>query len=479
MNRQPPYPNGQVPYPNGQGQGQGQYQPMPPQQNPWGMPGQPPSPPYGQQPGGQAAQGPGQGQQYAPKPIRKKGGQPNPPRKNAPGKKKKKGLGSAFLVILIIGLSAYYIFTTLIPLGGPKTATVLAASAGQIHSGDALIVRNEQVFEEEGVYSVEYNAQEGSVVYRQDPICKVYTSSYNQRDITNLATVRSDIKTRLRELVSQQVADQRLETLDANVLNKAKEARKIAQGAKGNLLNIEADLAKEMSERKNYLKTNFSEDQRLTRLYNDENTYARRISSFTGSRTATKQAIVSFYTDGFEVLSTSNMENYSPNEVAEMIKGVVPAKEASQRGKTPIYRLIDENHWGVFFLIEDSTWNPARDSVYKLKLEQFENTIVEARVVSTSKAGNKLLIRMDINSSTLPVLDIRTCKAEIGEDVGGLVVPRRSLTQKEDMIGVVVLVDGIRQSFVPVTVIKEEGDKALITPVNPSLLFEGLTVMVY
>ncbi|NLB91539.1 MAG: hypothetical protein GX786_10030, partial [Clostridiales bacterium] len=395
--------------------------------------------------------------------------------------RKKRGLGGILLTVLIVSLSLYYVFITLFPAGGIRVAQIRSGSIGDIHKGEALIIRNEQVFSEEGVYSVEYIAEEGSVVYRQDPICKVYTSSYNQRDITNLAATREDIKTRQSELINEQKSiDQRLETLDVNVMNKAKEVRKIAQGAKGNLLNIEQDLAGEMKARKDYLRTAFSEDQRLTRLYNDENNYAQRINSFTRSRTATPQSsIVSFYTDGFENLSTNNMEEYSPSQVAQMIKGVKPEISGAERGKTPIYRLVEEEKWGVFFLIEKSNWTPAAGTVYQLKLEQFENIVVDAVIVSTSKAGDQLLLRMEVSAPVDQVLDMRTCKAELGENIGSLIVPKKSLYRQDDMIGVVVLVDGAKKTFVPVTVIKEEGNEAHIAPITVGLLYEGLTVLIH
>ncbi len=461
-----PYPQGQ-PYPQNQPGGW---------VNPSGQPGTPP-PFYGQPlPGsGEQQRVPWQnrpGQQ--PKKNRKKKRTPQAP-------KKKRGLGGVLLAVLVVGISAYYILTSLFLFGGRQDYAIVASgSLGDTYRGQALIVRNEQVFKETGVYSVEYIAQEGSQVYRQDPVCKVYTSSHNQKDIVALNAIRQDIKIRLRELINQEAKyDQELETKDGNVLNKVKEVRKIAQGAKGNLLNVEVDLANEMNDRRNYLKTAFSEDQLLTRLYGDESNYVSRVNSYTSSKTATKQGIVSFYTDGYESLSTATMEDYSPTQVMEMINGKKPALSATQRGETAIYRLVDENFWGVFLLIDNRQWNPAAGNVYKLKLEQFENTLVDVKIVSTTKAGDKLLLRMEVNGPVAPVLDMRTSNAELGVDVGSLVVPKKSLRTREDMTGVVVLVDGVRKTFVPVNVISEAGNNAYITPVTQGMLYEGLTVLVY
>lgn len=474
--QQPPYPQGNPPR---------QGQPYPQQPGGWNNQvnqpaGAPPfydQPPAGNSGGNQAPPPPKQVKRKKQKPAKKpqnRQTRPTPP-------KKKRGLGGIFFVILVVGISAYYIFSTLIPLGGRQgSALVASGSLGDTYRGQALIVRNEQVFKDTGVYSVEYIAQEGSLVYRKDPICKVYTSSHNQRDIVNLNTVRSDIKSRLEELINQEARyDQELETLDGNVLNKVKEVRKIAQGAKGNLLNIELDLASEMTSRKGYLKTAFSDDQRLTRLYSDENNYVSRVNSYTSSKTAGKQGIVSFYTDGYEGLSTTSMEEYTPKQVADMIAGGKPSLTPSQKGETPIYRLVDENLWGVFLLIDNTQWNPTAGNTYKLKLEQFENTLVDVKIISTTKAGDKLLLRMEVDGPVTPVLDMRTCSAELGVDVGSLVVPKKSIRTRDDMTGVVVLVDGVRKTFVPVQVIRETKDDAYVVPVTQGMLYEGLTVLVY
>lgn len=88
-------------------------------------------------------------------------------------------------------------------------------------------------------------------------------------------------------------------------------------------------------------------------------------------------------------------------------------------------------------------------------------------------------MRMEVDGPVNQVLDIRKCKVEIGENIGSLVVPKRSLTNKDDMVGVVVLVDGVKKTFVPVTVIKEEGNYTHIMPITQGLLSEGLVVIVY
>ena len=94
--------------------------------------------------------------------------------------------------------------------------------------------------------------------------------------------------------------------------------------------------------------------------------------------------------------------------------------------------------------------------------------------------GSDLLLRMRIPKSVEPVLNIRTCGATVGDFVSGVHVPMRALYAYDNMIGVVVLDNGI-QTFVPVTVISySDDDHAFVRPtISGSPLEAGKTVMLF
>jgi hypothetical protein len=79
---------------------------------------------------------------------------------------------------------------------------------------------------------------------------------------------------------------------------------------------------------------------------------------------------------------------------------------------------------------------------------------------------------------------MRTCQAQIGENVSSMMVPNRCIVRNKNSAtgavttGVVVL-DGDNQSFVPVTIISADNNNTYIEPVPPGYLYEGQTVRVY
>jgi hypothetical protein len=404
-------------------------------------------------------------------------GQRLPPRR-------KTGFGRILFVLAVLGFSGWYIYTTLVP-SGIRTAVISSGSLGFKYTGDAMIVRNETAYDEDGVTSVQYKAEEGSKVYKGDLICLVYTSGYSQKEVNTLQNLRDQIKDYQRGLIAQESTfDQKMTNLESDVLLKAKDVRKMVQGAKGNMLNMEKILDAAITARQDYIRQKYRDDTRLSRLYDDESTQLKRIQSYTKQRAATQESLVSFYTDGYEELNTSNFEQFSPTQVRAMLNGAKPEKSAVERGRTTIYRLVRQNGWGVLLLLNSPDWTPVQGQSYQLKLEQFENTVVNATVMSFTRSGGELLLRLSIPTDVSPVLFMRTCQAEIGENVSSILVPTRCIYRQKDpssgafMTGVVVM-DGINQAFVPVTVISTDGDNTYIEAVPPWSLDIGQTIRVF
>ena len=223
-----------------------------------------------------------------------------------PPEKGKKGLSffQMLLVAAALGFVAWYLYTTFVPEASPY-ATIEAGTLGARYKGDAVIVRDEVPYDAEGVISVDYLAEEGSVVYNRNNICEVYSSGYNSRESVTLQDYRDQIKEYQQSLLAEASApDPQLERLDAEVIEKAKEIRQMIAGTNGNMLNQERLLDTAITARQQFLQQKYSTDQRLSRLYDDERAQEQRIASWTKMYIATQESIVSFYTDGFEYALT-------------------------------------------------------------------------------------------------------------------------------------------------------------------------------
>ena len=398
--------------------------------------------------------------------------------------RKRSSFGRILFVLAVLGFSGWYIYTTLVP-SGIRTAQVTSGTRGFSYRGDALIVRNETAYEEDGVTSVQYIAEEGGKVFRGDLICLVYSSGYSQKEVGQLQILRDQIKEYHRSLIAKEPAfDQKMTRLESEVLQRAREVRQMVQGAKGNMLNMERLLDAAITAKQDYLREKYRDDTRLTRLYDDESTQEKRIQSYTKQRSAGQESLVSFYADGYEQLSPSNVDQISPAQVRAMLGGEKPARSAVQRGRTTVYRLVREKGWGVLLLLNSPDWTPVQNESYQLKLEQFENTVVDATVSSFTRSGGELLLRLTISGDVAPVLFMRTCQAQIGQYVSSMRVPTDCLLRQRDkntgdvLTGVVVM-SGVNAAFVPVNIISTEGGYSYIEPLQPGLLDVGQSVRVF
>ena len=404
--------------------------------------------------------------------------QMTPPQPPKPPKKK---LNILQLLILLaaFGFAIWYLVKTLAPAAAPY-ATITAGTLGARYSGDCLIVRNETPFDAEGVTSVDYKAEEGSLVQRGDTICNVYSSSLSTKEVTALQDYRDQIRDyQLQLLAAETTYDAKMARVESDVLSRAREVREMIAGARGSLINQEKLLDAAIDARQQYLKQKYSSDQRLTRLYDDELSQEQRIQSWTKAYAATQEGLVSFYSDGYEYsLTAANYDTFIPSDVRRMYNGYKPEKSTTDKGKTTIYRTVRDGMWYVLFLSDDSTWTPVDGQTYELKLERFENTTVMAKVESSTRSGGELLVRLSVSGSVKPVLYMRTCQAELGDYVSSLCVPSRALIRQDDM-DCVVVVDGANQSLIPVNILLRDGDNVYITAIQQGLLYEGQTVLLF
>ena len=404
---------------------------------------------------------------------------PQPPQFPQQPESRRMSVPQIMLIVLVLGFAVWYLVTALTPETSPY-ATITAGVIGSRYTGDCLIVRDETPFDAEGVTSVDYIAEEGSQVVRGTTICNVYSSGFSTREMTTLQDYRNQIKEyQIKLLKAQITTDPYMEKLEADVMTRAREVRDLIGGARGNMNNQESLLASAIQARQIRLKEMYSEDQRMTRLYDDELSQLQRISSWTKQYGATGDGLVSFYSDGYEYgLTVTNYDQFDPGQVRAMINGRKPTEDLAQKGKTTIYRLIRDGHWMVLMLIRNTNWNPVEGAEYELKLENFKDTMVKARVMSFTRTGGELEVRLDITDDVKPVLYIRTCTGVLGDNVSSLTVPARALYTQDNMPGVVV-VDGDYQFFIPVNVIDKRDGMVFISAIQQGALYEGQTVRLF
>ena len=408
-------------------------------------------------------------------------------------KKRRQKRGSALFTLVVLLLTLAGIVFAAVKLKDlfiepATTAIVEGSSLGNYYDGKLVIARNETLVSTENKTRIDFVAEEGSRVTNSSVICKVYSSGYNQTEINRLQTYREEIQTYHANQVLNTYVDAALDSENATIDALAQQVRTLVHGrGVGSLSSIEKQLESALSSRKNYLRQKYPDDQELSQLYKVENDQLKKIESWTTTYTAEEDCLVSFYTDGYEeVVNSRTYANLTPADVRNVVRGVAPDLDTVSKGNDPIFRTIIEDEWYALFLCTNPDWNPVVGEKYQMQLTGFDHWILQGEVMSFSRIGNDLLLRMRVNSDVEPVLNIRTCDATVGDFVSGVRVPVNALynyvdpNTKKESIGVIVL-DGSQQTFVEVIVISYPDEStAFVRPMlSGSPLEAGKTVMLF
>ncbi len=404
------------------------------------------------------------------------------PNTGMPTAKKRSGRMMYVILAAAVLLFAGIVILRMVAPGQVNYAYVQAGNLSARYTGDAVVVRNETIYAQEGVSQIDYIAEEGALLKRNDPVATVYSSGFSAKEWTTLNNYRMQIKEKQKELMGDSASDSKMLNLMSQVVERGMEVQRMVQGTSANLIKQEELLTSVIQDRQVYMHQKYSEDQKLNRLWDDENTQLQKISSWTKQYIAGSDGLVSFYTDGFELpLNMTNYGGYLPVEVRKIYEGRIPETETALSAKSvPVYRLVRQDPWAVLMLCNEKEWTPVEGRTYKLLIESFDNTIVDAQVESFTRSGGELLVRLMIyDTQKLPnVMYIRSCKVQLGESVNSLAVPSRAIYLREGVKGVVMTTDG-GEYWTGVEVISDDGQTAYIVPENPGVLYEGVRVRLF
>jgi hypothetical protein len=358
-----------------------------------------------------------------------------------------------------------------------RTAIVAAGQTGRTYAVDAVIIRDETLFDTDSAAGLKYLADDGAMVSRGSQIAQAYSSAYNQSDVNNLNKQLENIKAYYRTLLDQSTyPDTRLTALDETIdllVSQVRKASQTASGGAASLLSLKRQLERAMTERQSYLRQRFPNDTALNRYTDEEKTLRKRIESWTITYIADRPGLVSFYPDGYErALSGGTIEALTPAAARAVWNGAPPEQTAAERARSKVYKLVEPQGFYAAALSADKNWKPQPDEPYKIAFEGLEDIVYDAKVTTTTRSGGELLVRLYIDADVSPVLDTRRAKATVGEiATRGLLVPTDALRAQDGQTGVVL--DMEPAVFIPVTVLSSDAKESIVRPVNSGALVEG------
>ena len=383
-----------------------------------------------------------------------------------------------FFVFLLIVLVIALLIVRMLFFSGPKTSQVMMATSSQEQMVDCVLIRDEHVMESESTARVEYIAPENSLVASGDVVANVYTTGYSEQLLTNLETTRSNIQNYHKQLLSN-IVDADLNRLDKVVDMMAMEFKNlITHQTVGDLASVSAQLETAMVKRQEYLRQNKRADNKLTKLYEEENARLTSIQSWRKVANADRDGVVSFYLDGYEDdLTPTSINTLTIQDVQNVLAGNVLAATQDVREKG-FCRIVDQDKWYVAVLIEGNSWTPmvGQDNYYMM-MEGFDDLTFTAAVTNVQKENDVTLAVFQVTDPVGPLIYRRTGRVRFSITLQGLAVRTEALYNEAGQMGVWVY-DVPGGTFVPVNVLSTNGSLSMIQPVVDGALQLGQTILI-
>ncbi len=385
--------------------------------------------------------------------------------------------GRFYIFVLALLVIAFLILRLLL-FRGTRETVIMMANASQRQTVDCVIIRDETVTVSDSAARVEYIAAENSLVSQGDNVANIYATGYSESLLSNLENTRKNIQEYHKQLLAN-IVDADLSRLDAVVNLMALEFKNlITRRTTGNLKIVTSQLETAMVNRQEYLRQNKRGDNKLTKLYEEENARLASIQSWRKVSEAGRSGVVSFYIDGYENdLTPDALGTLSISDVRAVLAGDnLPNTRATRSGG--IYRIVDQNKWYVAVLSDGNTWTPVvgQDN-YFMQLEGFDDLGFTASVTSVQKEDGTTLAVFEIDDPIGPLIYQRTGKAQFSITLTGLSVRTEALYNQNGQMGVWVY-DVPGGTFVPVEVLSTDGSIAMIQPLVENALQLGQPILI-
>jgi len=384
--------------------------------------------------------------------------------------------GRFYVFLMLVAAIVMFLFRDSI-FTTSESAVVYSASASDVRTVQALIVRDEAVASEKQVSRVEFIAPENTLVRVGEPVAYVYSLEYSERLINELNNIRKNIQ-QYHKVVLGNELDSQLEVYDLTVKQKALDLKSLVRRTtNGNFLKLVDQLETSMEERRQYMSANMRSDTKLIKYYDEEKQKINTIEGWRAAKAAEADGVISFYLDGYEQsLTPETLENLTIDQMRTVLAGGSLSTQ-SGRSMTDIYRIVNQNHWYLVVMSDDASWNPVNGATYSFQLQGFEDLVYTGTVKRMQKSGTTVMAHLEVTDPIGPLLYQRSGTAALGTNLSGLSVPAKAVIKQNGQDGV-LLFDVPGGTFVPVEVIHLEDDTALVLPLVEGVIGVGSRVLI-
>ncbi|MDR3085152.1 MAG: hypothetical protein LBU47_02445 [Christensenellaceae bacterium] len=408
--------------------------------------------------------------------------QPRAPKKQGPVVRVKPRFFVFLAVFLaVLGLLAYGI-VSLFRLLFSGYAEVSYGMMETTKSFPAILLREETTVRAEGYGTAKYILGDGDAARAGQPVLNFYSSGYTQKIVSDLATENERINAQQQSNLYPeltQIVDQQLSSMDGSIYEKRGQiGQAVREGNTPALVEMERELTLLMEQKQSYLESTPSAQRNttLTQMYAKRSQILSQIDGWRSEYSAPTDGLVSYQLDGLEPYLTTIVlegDDFNAEYFRQFFDNTDPAQLDQLRGRQPLFRVVNENHWYAILRTDDAGWTIGVGESCELRFNRDADLVYEAKVRSMVGDVGDLYVVLEIDQSIASMLNTRRETALIGGRVEGMRVPLGSLKTSSGITGVFLYESN---EFVPVRVIGHDSRYALVMPLEIGKLDKSMKV---
>ncbi|HHY83242.1 MAG TPA: hypothetical protein GX505_11310 [Clostridiales bacterium] len=376
-----------------------------------------------------------------------------------------------FVFVAMLLFCGIYLF-----LSSRPEAAFAAISYGRldvVHSGMAVIIREETVYTAPVYGKAVYLAADGTAVEAGQPVAVLYNENFDEDAVKQLYDVQEKIVEYQQDHLLDQVIDIDLSNLNSDINSLLTGIQTCVKDKKyAELVKMENQLRKLLENKQKLLDYRTEPDAYLSSLYDKEASLMAKINEWMVQVEAREAGLVSFSIDGFEnILGISAVDKLTKEDLQQFIEQPSAVQQtASAEAEQPFYRITNPlGKWYAVMLCQESETYLHRGDTIQAVFDGQEP--LSATVSKIYKDNGQSIITLEFSAHVEKVLNKRVTPLQLEMNVEGLMIPESALKDNKGIQGVFVR-DGDKNIFIETTVKAAANGYAIVESVSDNQILK-------
>ncbi|MFO7154814.1 MAG: HlyD family efflux transporter periplasmic adaptor subunit [Caldicoprobacter oshimai] len=342
--------------------------------------------------------------------------------------------------------------------------------------GDALVIRQESVYEAPEYGRVTFLVAEGEPVEKEAPVAVLYKANYKEELVYQLYNVQEKILSYQQENIVQEIIDKDLERVEKEIAGTVASIQIVVRDLQlDNLDDYEKRLRSLFASRQKILNQKMKPDPYLERLYKEESELNRQLEEWKVELVAPESGLISFSLDGMEDILGAKAVNYITIEDFKSFYGkdVWEQEDDGKEAKAdqPFFKIVQPGKWYVACLISNSQINYVEGEEVDVSFIGPQVQTIKGRVYRVVEEKGEILVIVEFNEKVEDFINKRSVKVEISKNFQGFMVPADAVVTRWGEKGIKVVREN-SETFIPVEVVASDGESAIIVEKGESKQLE-------